>query len=406
MPELRLRARAAALWQGLRRYWAGLDLRTRIILGGIGGGVLIGLLVAGAAGRGSGFADLGAEAVPVVVGTVERVPVPVFFDGIGTVQASNTVQVRPRIDGEILEIGFREGQEVKAGDLLARIDPRAYEANFKQAVANLARDEAQLADARSNLRRLTEIGEFASRKSVDNQRALVIQYEALVAASKASVDHARAQLDDTVIRAPIDGRTGIRNVDIGNIVHAADANPLVTITQLQPISVVFTLNADLLPEILDGMAAGALPVAAFAKDNKTLLAEGSLDLVDNQIDQATGTVKLKATFANDGQRLWPGQFVNARLRVSIYEGLSVAATAIQQGPNGAYLWTIDGEGKAGMRSVVVTRQQDGRALIATGLAAGQKIVIDGQYKLQPGVATTPAAPQPDAPIAGSTAPDA
>lgn len=400
LPELKL----APLWQGARRRWAGFDLRTRIILGGIAGGVLVGLLVVGATGKGGGLIDADGEAVPVVVGTVERVPVAVYFDGIGTVQASNTVQVRPRIDGEILEIGFQEGQEVKAGDLLARVDPRAYEANYQQALANLARDQAQLADARSNLRRLTEIGEFASRKSVDNQRALVAQYEALVAASKAAVDHAKAQLDDTTIRAPIDGRTGIRNVDVGNIVHAADANPLVTITQLQPIAVVFTLNADLLPEILDGMAGGTLPVAAYAKDNKTLLAEGTLDLVDNQIDQTTGTVKLKATFSNEGQRLWPGQFVNARLRVSIYDGLSVAATAIQQGPNGAYLWTIDGEGKAGMRSVVVTRQQDGRALIASGLPAGQKIAIDGQYKLQPGVATMPAPPQPDAPIAGSTAP--
>ncbi|MCF4166145.1 efflux RND transporter periplasmic adaptor subunit [Zavarzinia compransoris] len=398
-------AAAAETSRRLRRRWTGLDLRARLILGGIAGGLLIGLLAYAAGGKGA-MPDFATAEVPVVTGTIDKRPIPVFLDGIGTVQASKTVQIRPRVDGEILEIRFEEGQDVAAGDILAVIDPRTYEANFHQAEANLLRDQAQLKDARSNLRRLESIGEFASRKAVDNQRAQVAQFEALVAASTAQVAHAKAQLDDATVRSPIAGRTGLRQMDVGNLVRAGDPTPLVTVTQLDPVSVLFTLNADNLPLIVDGMAAGPLPVEAYGKDNRSLLATGSLDLVDNQIDQATGTVKLKASFPNPDHRLWPGQFVNARLRVAIYQGLSVAATAIQQGPNGAYLWTIDGDGKAGMRSVVVTRLQDGTALITSSLPPGQKVVIDGQYKLQPGVATVPAPAQPEAPIAGSSRPDA
>ena len=396
----RVRRRA----DGLIVRWRGLGLRTRLVTGGIGAAVLVGLIAWIGGARPPALDALG-DAVPVVMGTIEQRPTPVFLDGIGTVQPSNTVQVRARVDGEVIEIAFKEGDTVKAGDVLARIDPRPLEANLKQMLANLARDKSQLADARGNLNRLVSIGEFAARKTVDNQRALVAQYEALVAADEAQVDYARTQLDYTVIRSPIDGRTGLRSVDVGNIVHAADASPLVTVSQISPVAVVFSLNADHLPEIIDGMAAGALPVSAYAKDNKTLLAEGRLDLVDNQIDQTTGTVKLKASFPNADNRLWPGQFVNARLRVSIYEGLSVAATAIQQGPNGAYLWTVDGEGRAAMRTVVVNRLQDGRALITSSLPAGQKIVLDGQYKLQPGALTEAAAPQPEAPVAGSSQPN-
>lgn len=395
----RVRRRA----DGLNGRWRRLGLRTRIVAGGVGAGVLVGLL-AWAGGARAPVLDALDTPVPVVVGAIERTPTPVFLDGIGTVQPSNTVQVRARVDGEVIEIAFREGDTVKSGDVLMRIDPRPLEANLKQMLANLARDKAQLADARNNLNRLVSIGEFAAKKSVDNQRALVAQYEALVAADEAQVDYARTQLDYTVIRSPIDGRTGLRNVDVGAIVHAADANPLVTVSQITPIAVVFSLNADHLPEIIAGMTDGPLPVAAYAKDNRSLLAEGRLDLVDNQIDQTTGTVKLKASFANDDNRLWPGQFVNARLRVSIYDGLSVPATAIQQGPNGAYLWTIDGDDRAAMRSVVVSRLQDGRALITSSLGAGQKIVLDGQYKLQPGALTEAAAPQPEAPVAGSSQP--
>jgi len=396
-------ARANALGGRARAAWAGFGLIQRGVALGLGAGLLLALgsLVVG----GRGTVGLGAEgeAVPVVLGTVAKDPLPVYLDGIGTVQASNTVQVRARIDGEIIEIGFKEGQAVKAGDILVRIDPRPFEANWKQMQANLARDQSQLSDARANLTRLIGIGEFAAKKQVDGQRALVAQMEALVAADQAQVDYAKAQLDYTVIRSPFDGRTGLRQVDIGNIVHAGDQTPLVTVTQVDPIAVLFTLNADDLPMIVDGMKAGTLAVYAFAKDNKTKLAEGNLDLVDNQIDQATGTVKLKATFPNPDSRLWPGQFVNARLRVTLYDGLSVSANAIQQGPNGAYLWIVDGEGKASMRSVVVTRLQDGRALIDSSLTPGQKVVVDGQYKLQPGAATVPAPPQPEAPVAGSTA---
>lgn len=332
--------------------------------------------------------------VPVMIGVAAAKAVPIYLDGIGTVQASNTVQVRARVDGQITEIRFQEGHDVKTGDILALIDPRPLESNLKERQANLLRDRALLADARANLGRLVQLKEFASRRAVDTQRAEVAQAEARVAADQAQLEYAQTQLDYATIRSPIDGRTGLRQVDVGNLVHAADATPLVTITQLQPIAVLFTLNADHLPVIAKATAAGPLTVLALAKDNRTVLAEGRLDLVDNQIDPATGTIKLKASFANAEHGLWPGQFVNARLRVARHDGPVIAATALQQGPDGAYVWVVKADHTATMRAVTVARLQDGEALIARGLVPGERVVVDGQYKLQQGALIQTVAPVP------------
>ncbi len=332
--------------------------------------------------------------VPVVIGVASARPVAIYLDGIGTVQASNTVQVRAQVDGQITAIRFAEGSDVVQGDILVEIDPRPFQANLAEREANLLRDQALLKDAKVNLDRLVRIGEFASKRAVDTQRAEVAQAAARVAADLAQRDYARTQLDYASIRAPISGRTGLRQVDIGNLVHAGDAGPLVTITQLQPIAVIFTLNADHLPAITAAMAAGPLTVTALAKDNATVLARGRLDLVDNVIDPATGTVKLKATFGNADHALWPGQFVNARLRLALHQGPVIAATALQQGPDGAYVWVVKPDHSAAMRAVTVARMQDGQALIASGLAPGERVVIDGQYKLQAGVPTQAVAPAP------------
>ena len=337
--------------------------------------------------------DASADApVPVITDTVEQSDVPLYLGGIGSVQAYNTVSIKSRVDGQLVELRFREGQDVAAGEPLAILDRRPLEANLKQMQANLLKDQAQLVNAKADLVRAVNLKEYATRQSVDTQQAQVAQFQAQVASDQAQVDYAKTQLDYTSIASPIAGRTGIRQVDIGNIVHAADTTPIVTVTQLHPISIVFTLNADDLPSIDKGASAKPLPVLVYAKDNRTELAHGTLDLVDNQIDPTTGTVKLKASFANEDDRLWPGQFVNARLRVAVIQGgLTVPAAAVQQGPDGPYVWIVAPTGLVAMAPIVVARIEDGRALIDKGLAAGQTVVVDGQYNLKPDSKVTPTA---------------
>jgi multidrug efflux system membrane fusion protein len=339
--------------------------------------------------------------VPVTASRVERKDVPIFLTGIGTVNAYNSVAVKAREDGQLIAIKFKEGQEVKAGDVLAVIDQRPYLAALKQAQATLAKDQSLLANAKLDLDRDIKLGEYTSHQSVDTQKSLVEQYQAQVESDAAQVDSARTNYDYTTITAPIDGRTGIRGVDIGNIVHAADATAIVTVTQLQPISVVFTLPADDLAIVSKGIAQQPLTVMAYSKDNEKSLGEGKLVLVDNQIDSTTGTVKLKATFANADRALWPGQFVNARLLVdTAHGGLVVPASAVQRGPNGAYIWVIGGDSKVIMRPITVQQVQDGVALVAQGLTEGESVVIDGQYKLQPGSKVQQELPSAAQPIAG------
>ncbi len=333
----------------------------------------------------------GSFPVPVTAGTVVEKDVPIFLDGLGTVQAFNTVTIRARVDGQIVKIAFTEGQEVRAGDVLATIDPAPFQAQVDQAVAKKAQDEAQLAVAQLTLKRNADLlaSKILAQQDYDTQKYLVDQLDATVKGDQAAIDSARVQLNYTTIVAPLDGRTGIRQVDQGNIVHANDSNGIVVITQLTPISVVFTLPEQFLGQIQDQLQTGAsLTVLAVERDNRTPLGEGKLAVLDNQIDATTGTLRLKATFANADHRLWPGQFVNARLLLATRTGPTVPAQVIQRGPDGAYAFVIKADSTVEVRAVKVDRIEQGQALVTTGLRPGERVVVDGQYKLQAGSSVT------------------
>ena len=325
--------------------------------------------------------------VPVVADAVRSQDVPIYVTGIGTVQAFNTVTIRTRVDGQVDKVAFTEGQDVKVGDLLAQIDPRPFQAQLEQAQAQKASHEAQLADAQIDLKRFSNLAKSgaATGQSVDTQKALVAQLEANVQADQAAIDNATVQLGYTTITAPIAGRTGLRLVDQGNIVHATDQTGLVVLTQIEPISLIFTLPEDALPDVAHAMAQGPLRVLAFSRDDKTELGDGTLALIDNQIDQTTGTIRLKATFANKDHALWPGQFVNARLFLAVrHDGVTVPAAVVQRGPQGTFAYVIKPDSTVEMRPISVAQLRDGVALIDTGLRAGEQVVVDGQYKLRPG----------------------
>jgi membrane fusion protein, multidrug efflux system len=327
-----------------------------------------------------------ARPVPVTAGVVKDQEFAISRVGLGTVQAYNTVTVKVRVDGEVQKIAFREGQDVQVGDVMAQIDPRPYEAQLHQAEADKARDEALLANAKLDLERYSKLAvkEFATRQSVDTQEALVAQYQAAIAHDQAVIDNARVQLAYTTIVSPLAGRTGIRLIDQGNIVHASDSGGLVVVTQMAPISVIFTLPQKYLPEIIDAMRSGTLVVSAYDQDDRIKLAEGRLELVDNQIDQGTGSIRLKAIFQNLDGRLWPGQFVSARLLLGVRRGPVVPESALQYGPNGSYAFVVRQDSTVETRLVRIATSRNGEALIESGLAAGETIVVDGHYKLRPG----------------------
>ena len=343
----------------------------------------------GAPGRQSRGA-FGTGPVPVVAGDVKKQDVPVWLDGIGTVQAFNTVTMRARVDGEIQKIAFTEGQDVKVGDLLAVIDSRPLQAAVTQAEAKKKQDEALLANARAVLARNTDLlqKKVLDQQTFDTSKYQADQLAAQVQADQGALDATKVQLDYTRVVAPIDGRTGVRLVDAGNVVRASDQTGIVVITQLKPVSVVFTLPEANLRAIRDRQAASPnepVRVVALDRANTASLAEGTLTVVDNQIDQTTGTIRLKATFANEDLRLWPGQFINARLLVDVKKGgLIVPANVIQRGPQGSYAYVIKPDMTAEMRPVSVAQTEDGMALVDKGLNEGERVVVDGQYKLQPG----------------------
>ena len=329
--------------------------------------------------------------VPVVAGKVEKRNVPIYLDGLGTVQAYNTVTVKARVDGQLDRVAFTEGQDVKEGDLLAQIDPRPFQAALDEAVAKKAQDDAQLANTRLVLQRDKDLIDkrVLDQQSYDTQRFLVDQMVATVQGDQAAIDNARTQLDYTHITAPLAGRVGVRQIDQGNLVHATDAGGLVVITQLHPISVVFTLPEQDLQSIRNlhpvGDVQNHLPVLAVGRDNTGKLGEGVLEVIDNLIDQATGTIKLKATFQNDDLRLWPGEFVNARLLLTTREnGLVVPTSVVQRGPQGSYAFVIKADETVEVRPIKVAQDEDGFSLIDDGLKVGEKVVVDGQYKLQAG----------------------
>ena len=336
-----------------------------------------------------------APAVPVVSGTVKAEDVQILRTGIGSVQAFNTVTIHVSVDGQLDKVAFIEGQEVKAGDVLAQIDPHPYQAVLAQAVASKAKDEALLANAKRDLARDEGLigKQFVSQQTLDTQRALVDQDTAQVAVDQAAIDSAKVNLNYTTITSPLDGLTGIRLVDQGNIVHATDTTGLVVITQTHPISVIFTLPESLLDAINQARAGGQpLTVYAYSSDDTTKLAEGKLLLIDNQIDQTTGTVKLKATFDNPGNVLWPGEFVTAHLLIGTRKGgLTIPTQSVQRGPNGTFVWVIKPDGTAEMRDIKTSQVNGGTTLVDKGVTAGESIVVDGQYKVKVGikVAATP-----------------
>jgi multidrug efflux system membrane fusion protein len=326
-------------------------------------------------------------AAPVHAALVERTDFPVFLNGLGTVQATNTVTVRSRVDGQIEKVGFEEGQMVKEGDLLVQIDPAPFQTALDQAIAKLAQDEASLNNAKRDLQRTATLAKQAdaTQQLLDQQTANVAQLTAQVQADKAAIEGAKVQLGYTAIKSPLTGRAGFRLVDAGNIVHANDQGGILTITQLQPIAVVFTAPEQQLPEIDDAVKDGPLNVTVFSSDGQKQLGQGTLKLIDNQVDTASGTIRLKASFDNADHALWPGLSVSTRLLVTtINDVVVVPDSAVQRGPNGLFAYVVTSDNKAEMRDLKVERIADGHALVKQGLAPGERIITSGHYRVQPG----------------------
>jgi len=340
--------------------------------------------------------------VPVLAASVARADVPVYLDAVGTIKALNTVTVRPQVDGKLLSVNFKEGDDVKKGDVLAKIDPVIYQAQLDQAKAKKAQDEAQLANSKIDLDRYERLAatNAINKQQADTQRALVAQNTALVQADQAAIENAQAMLGYTTIAAPIDGRTGIRQVDEGNIVHASDTNSsIVTITQIKPISVLFNLPQQDLPQVNAAFDKGPLTVEAQRSDNDAVIDRGVLRVVDNQVDQTTGTVKLKAEFPNPDLQLWPGQFVNVRLLIDTLKQVLVIPTgAVQRGPNGTFVYVIKDDNSAAVRPIVVQKQDETQTVVKSGVEPNERVVTTGFVRLTDGSKVTigdanaPAAP--------------
>jgi multidrug efflux system membrane fusion protein len=350
-----------------------------------------------APGGGGGSGQNGAPGfnpiVPVVVTTAQHGDVPIYFTGLGTVTAFNTVTVHSRVDGQLISVAFKEGQFVHQGDVLAQIDPRTFQVILEQAEGALAKDQAQRKDAEANFERfkLLYAEGVIPKQQMDTQQAQVGQFDGAIKTDQAMIDSAKLQLSFTHITAPISGRIGLRLVDAGNMVHASDAGGLLVITQLQPISVVFSLPQDQLPQVVAKLRTGGqLPVTAFDRDNTAKIASGTLASIDNQIDTTTGTYKLKATFSNDNNILFPNQFVNVHLLVDTKRNLTVVpVTAIERGPQGTYVYAVDHNNVAKIRSVTVAQSTDENAGLSSGVNPGDTVVIDGQDKLQDGSQVSP-----------------
>jgi multidrug efflux system membrane fusion protein len=338
-------------------------------------------------------ADVPAPKTPPVIITsarVQRQDMPIYLTGVGTVTATQSVTVKTRVDGELDKVGFVEGQDVKAGQLIAQLDPRALQAQLAQAKATQAKDQAQLVNARLDLKRFTQLlkEDAATQQQLDTQKALVAQLEAAVQMDEAQVSYAQVQLGYTTINAPISGRTGARLVDPGNIVHATDTGGLVVINQIDPISVIFTLPESAVDPINAAMAGAAdgLTVTALGRESDKPLADGKLVLVNNQIDTTSGTVQLKASFPNAGHALWPGQYVNARLQLGTRKNaLTIPAAAVQRSQTGTFAYVVDAQNVAHNQPIHVVDVQDNIAVVDDGLKAGERVVVDGQYKLRPGL---------------------
>src|SRR5438874_4727044 len=327
------------------------------------------------------------SAVPVAVAEVKTADVPVYLYGLGTVQAYNTVTVRSRVDGQVEKIAFEEGQSVHEGDLLAQVDPRPFKAALDQANAKKALDEASLANAKLDLNRYATLGkqDFSSRQQVDTQRSLVNQLTAQIEADEAQIESAQTQLDYATIRSPLTGRAGFRQIDAGNIVHASDQTGIVSIDQLQPISVMFTAPEGELPRITQALASGPLPVTALSSDGQTELGQGRLELLDNQIDAASGTIRLKAMFDNQENTLWPGLSVSTKLLVDTLKAVAVVPEdAVERGPDGLFAFVVGDDNKADIHKITVSHTDGRQAVVEQGLSPGERVVTQGQYRVEPG----------------------
>ena len=323
--------------------------------------------------------------VPVTIATVEKADFPSYLFGLGSVQAFNTVVVRTRVDGQIDKIAFQEGQLVKEGDILAQIDPRPYQAAFDQAIAKKAQDEANIANAKLDLHRFVSLGEFATKQQTDTQNSTVLQLTAQIAGDVAAIANAKTQLDYATIRAPLAGVTGFRLVDQGNIVNASTQTGIVTIAQIEPIAVIFTAPEDQLPEIKAALASQPPKVIALSTDGKRVLSTGTLSLINNQVDVASGTIRLKAVFENKDHALWPGQSVSTRLLVkTLKDAVVIPDDAIQRSSDGLYSFVVDQDNKANLRKIKVSQSVDGRSVVDEGLTPGQRVITAGQYRVQPG----------------------
>jgi multidrug efflux system membrane fusion protein len=338
--------------------------------------------------------------VPVIDGYAQARDVPIWLSGLGAVQPLQSVTVKVRVDGQLERVMFSEGQDVRAGTVLAQIDPRPFQAQLKQAQAQKTRDEAQLANALIDLDRYTTLSKQDSiaQQQVDTQRATVEQLKAAVEADQGAVAMAQLQVQFTTITSPLDGRVGLRLVDPGSIVHVTDATGLVTVTQMEPIAAIFTVSQDSLPDIRENMAKGMLPVMAFSRDGSKELAKGKLVFVDSQVDAATGQVRLKALFENKGRTLWPGQFINARILLRTEKNaVTIPAKAVQNGPSGTYVYSVKADDSVVMQPLTLGATTGDLAIVRSGLDPGARIVVEGQYRLEPGskieVNSTPASPR-------------
>src|SRR6266404_4736229 len=347
----------------------------------------------GAPSKGKGGFTAGSIVVPVVVATAQRGDLPVYFNGLGTVTAFNTVTVRSRVDGQLTSIAFKEGQFVHEGDLLAQIDPRPFQVQLAQALGQLAKDQAQRRDAEVNLERFKLLFKegVIPQQQLDTQAALVGQFDGAIVSDQAQINNAKLQLTYSHITAPISGRIGLRLVDVGNMVHATDTNGLLVITQLQPISVIFSLPQDQLPQVVTKLRSGPqLPVEAYDRDDTAKIATGKLQTIDNQIDVTTGTYKLKSIFSNEDNALFPNQFVNVHLLVDTKRDLTVVpAAAIQRGPQGTYVYAAGSDNTAKIRTVTIAQTTGNNVGLSAGLDPGDVVVIDGQDKLQDGTKINP-----------------
>src|ERR1700689_3155386 len=336
------------------------------------------------------------NAVRVTTVPVQKSDFPVYLTGLGTVQGFNTVLVRTRIDGQIDNLAFNEGQTVNQGDLLAEIDPRPYQAALDQAKAKKAQDEANLANANLDLQRYTKLGEFATRQQTDTQRSTVAQLTAQIAADDAAIFNAQTQLDYTQVKSPIPGVVGLRQVDVGNIVNASTQTGIVTVAQIEPIAVIFTAPEEQLPYINEAQSSQPLKVIAITTDGKKPLADGSLAVVNNQVDTTSGTIRLKGVFDNKNHALWPGQSVSTRLLVKTLKDATVVPDdAIQHGNDGLYAYVVNSDNKAELRKIKVSASIDGRSVIEEGLSPGEQVITAGQYKVQPGTLVSTAVASSD-----------